>query len=38
MTDHDAELEAIIAELAAAGLLTIGHDAEGRDVDADASG
>ena len=29
MTDHDAETDALIAELEAAGLLTIGTDAEG---------
>jgi hypothetical protein len=31
MTDHDAEMDAIVAELEAAGLVTVGTDADGHE-------
>jgi hypothetical protein len=31
MTDHDAEADAIVAELQAAGMVTIGTDADGHE-------
>jgi hypothetical protein len=31
LTDHDAETDAIVAELEQAGLVTVGTDADGRE-------